>query len=193
MIAAQFSLEFDHQAERLLAARGYDVVEAKLPAVVSVTAGVVEPRYPTFKGIMDAKKKPVETKSLEDLGVVWDEPYHTVLDESEGFPWARWFVGGKTNICHNCVDRQVAQGHGDEVAVGLFDRARESVEDVPAGRRVGRRQSLADEADHDVVADEPAGVHDLLGNRPGDRMVVRHSNNQALLAFEHLHAEPSPQ
>ena len=48
---------------------GYDVVEANLPAVVSVTAGVVEPRYPTFKGIMDAKKKPVEHLTLADLGV----------------------------------------------------------------------------------------------------------------------------
>ena len=34
-----------------------------------MTAGVVEPRYPTFKGIMDAKKKPVENLSLGDLGV----------------------------------------------------------------------------------------------------------------------------
>lgn len=48
---------------------GYDVVEASLPALVSVTAGVVEPRYPTFKGIMDAKKKPVETMTVSDLGV----------------------------------------------------------------------------------------------------------------------------
>jgi electron transfer flavoprotein beta subunit len=50
-------------------AEGYDVVAASLPAVVSVTAGVVEPRYPTFKGIMEAKKKEVETLSLADLGV----------------------------------------------------------------------------------------------------------------------------
>ncbi len=48
---------------------GYDVVTTELPAVVSVTAGVVEPRYPTFKGIMDAKKKPVEHLTLTDLGV----------------------------------------------------------------------------------------------------------------------------
>ncbi|HEX5671385.1 MAG TPA: electron transfer flavoprotein subunit alpha, partial [Acidimicrobiia bacterium] len=48
---------------------GYEVVQASVPAVVSVTAGVVEPRYPTFKGIMDAKKKPVETHTLSDLGV----------------------------------------------------------------------------------------------------------------------------
>ena len=48
---------------------GYDVVEAGLPAVVSVTAGVVEPRYPTFKGIMEAKKKEVEMLTAADLGV----------------------------------------------------------------------------------------------------------------------------
>jgi electron transfer flavoprotein beta subunit len=48
---------------------GYDVVEASLPAVVSVTAGVVEPRYPTFKGIMDAKKKEIEELTAADLGV----------------------------------------------------------------------------------------------------------------------------
>ena len=50
-------------------ATGYDTVAASLPAVVSVTAGVVEPRYPTFKGIMDAKKKPVETTTVADLGL----------------------------------------------------------------------------------------------------------------------------
>ena len=50
-------------------AAGYDTVEGSLPAVVTVTAGVVEPRYPTFKGIMDAKKKPVDVLSLGDLGV----------------------------------------------------------------------------------------------------------------------------
>ena len=50
-------------------ATGYDTVETSLPAVVSVTAGVVEPRYPTFKGIMDAKKKEVDTVTVADLGV----------------------------------------------------------------------------------------------------------------------------
>jgi electron transfer flavoprotein beta subunit len=37
--------------------------------VVTVTAGVVEPRYPSFKGIMAAKSKPVDTLSVEDLGL----------------------------------------------------------------------------------------------------------------------------
>src|SRR5206468_9429941 len=48
---------------------GYDVVEASLPAVVSVTAGVVEPRYPSFKGIMAAKSKPVDQVTAADLGL----------------------------------------------------------------------------------------------------------------------------
>jgi Electron transfer flavoprotein, beta subunit len=51
---------------------GYDVVEASLPAVVSVTAGVVEPRYPSFKGIMAAKSKPVDQVTAGDLGLSAD-------------------------------------------------------------------------------------------------------------------------
>jgi len=48
---------------------GYDEVEAPLPAVVTVTAGVVEPRYPSFKGIMAAKNKPVDVVKLDALGI----------------------------------------------------------------------------------------------------------------------------
>jgi electron transfer flavoprotein beta subunit len=48
---------------------GYEVVTAATPAVVSVWDTINEPRYPSFKGIMAAKKKPVQTLSLADLGV----------------------------------------------------------------------------------------------------------------------------
>lgn len=48
---------------------GYEVVESPTPALLAVTAGVVEPRYPTFKGIMAAKSKPIETLTASDLGV----------------------------------------------------------------------------------------------------------------------------
>ena len=48
---------------------GYDEVECPTPCVVSVTAGVVEPRYPSFKGIMAAKSKPVDEVTLGDLGI----------------------------------------------------------------------------------------------------------------------------
>src|SRR3954468_5511639 len=48
---------------------GYDEVTCPMPALVTVTAGVVEPRYPSFKGIMAAKSKPVEQLTLADLGI----------------------------------------------------------------------------------------------------------------------------
>ena len=48
---------------------GYDEVECALPAVVTVTAGVVEPRYPSFKAIMAAKNKPCEVVGIGDLGL----------------------------------------------------------------------------------------------------------------------------
>jgi len=48
---------------------GVDTVEAPLPAVVSVTKAINEPRYPSLKGIMGAKKKPQEVKSLGDIGL----------------------------------------------------------------------------------------------------------------------------
>src|SRR3954464_3536861 len=48
---------------------GYDVIEAPRPAVVAVSDAINEPRYPSLKGIMGAKKKPQETVSLADLGV----------------------------------------------------------------------------------------------------------------------------
>jgi len=48
---------------------GYDEVTAPLPALVTVTAGVVEPRYASFKGIMAAKSKPLEILSVADLSL----------------------------------------------------------------------------------------------------------------------------
>ena len=62
---------------------GYDEVECPTPAVVSVTAGVVEPRYPSFKGIMAAKSKPVDTVTAGDLGVTavsWEQSIVAVED-----------------------------------------------------------------------------------------------------------------
>jgi electron transfer flavoprotein beta subunit len=52
---------------------GYDKVAASLPAVISVMEKINEPRYPSFKGIMSAKKKPVDTLSLADLEIGADQ------------------------------------------------------------------------------------------------------------------------
>jgi len=69
-------VEIDGQAIRIhrQADYGYDKVEASLPAVVSVVEKINEPRYPSFKGIMAAKKKPVETLSLADLADAGIDP-----------------------------------------------------------------------------------------------------------------------
>src|SRR6266581_2069058 len=48
---------------------GYDTLEAPLPAVVAVSDAINEPRYPSLKGIMGAKKKPQDVLSLGELGV----------------------------------------------------------------------------------------------------------------------------
>jgi electron transfer flavoprotein beta subunit len=65
--------ELTHEDGKLRGKRqteyGYDVIEAPLPAVVAVSDAINEPRYPSLKGIMGAKKKPQETVSLGDLGI----------------------------------------------------------------------------------------------------------------------------
>jgi electron transfer flavoprotein beta subunit len=77
---AEGTLKVDRQT-----ADGYHVVECPLPAVVTVTAGVNEPRYASFKGIMAAKKRPVEELSLSDLGVSPDDvaPKQKIAETSQ--------------------------------------------------------------------------------------------------------------
>jgi len=48
---------------------GYTVAEAAMPALVSVTKAINEPRYPSMKGIMQSKRKPIDTLTLADLGL----------------------------------------------------------------------------------------------------------------------------
>ncbi len=75
------SLKVSRQTEA-----GYDEVTCPLPAVVSVTAGVVEPRYPSFKGIMAAKSKPVDAVTAADLGVTpvgWAGAGQKIVDVSQ--------------------------------------------------------------------------------------------------------------
>jgi electron transfer flavoprotein beta subunit len=51
---------------------GYDTVEVELPAVISVGDAINDPRYPSLKAIMGAKKKPLETHSISDAGIEAD-------------------------------------------------------------------------------------------------------------------------
>ncbi|GAB3530224.1 electron transfer flavoprotein subunit beta/FixA family protein [Arthrobacter monumenti] len=71
--ASTLELKDDGGGYQIVARRDGDThldnIESPLPAVVSVTDQINEPRYPNFKGIMAAKKKPLATLSLSDVGV----------------------------------------------------------------------------------------------------------------------------
>lgn len=54
---------------RRISAAGYDLLEAAMPAVISCTQALGEPRYPSLKGIMGARSKEIVTRSLGDLGL----------------------------------------------------------------------------------------------------------------------------
>ena len=62
---------------------GYQVVEASTPCLVTVTAGIAEPRYASLKGIMAARSKEVKQVGLSDLGVEKGEPAETVAGISD--------------------------------------------------------------------------------------------------------------
>jgi electron transfer flavoprotein beta subunit len=66
---AELTLEDGSVSGRRQTEFGYDVIRAPLPAVIAVSDAINEPRYPSLKGIMGAKKKPQETLSLADLGL----------------------------------------------------------------------------------------------------------------------------
>jgi electron transfer flavoprotein beta subunit len=68
-LASKVDIDGQRVTIRRVTDDGYAVVTAALPAVVSVVEKINEPRYPTFKGIMAAKKKPVQVLTLADLGV----------------------------------------------------------------------------------------------------------------------------
>ncbi len=53
----------------------------------------------------------------KDLGIEWFAPYRKTLDDSKGAPWAKWFVGGKLNVTHNCVDRHARGPRRNKVAI----------------------------------------------------------------------------
>jgi len=54
---------------------------------------------------------------VKDLGIEFTTPYERVLDSSAGVPWTKWFLGGRVNLTHNCVDRHAASDRADRVAV----------------------------------------------------------------------------
>ena len=86
------SVSVDPAANTISIARtteaGVDSINAKLPAVISVVEKINEPRYPSFKGIMAAKKKTIETRDLATVGVAAESAWSIVADSAPRPPRA---------------------------------------------------------------------------------------------------------
>ncbi|MBN2066364.1 MAG: acetate--CoA ligase [Candidatus Thermoplasmatota archaeon] len=54
---------------------------------------------------------------IKDLNIEWFQPYEKVFDDSRGIQWTKWFVGGKINIVHNCLDKHVASDNKNNIAI----------------------------------------------------------------------------
>jgi electron transfer flavoprotein beta subunit len=91
---------------------GFDEVTAPLPALVTVTAGVVEPRYASFKGIMAAKSKPLEVLSVADLS----------LADQIGPTGARQVITDVvTAESRSAGEKYIDEGDGAERIVGFLE------------------------------------------------------------------------
>ena len=54
---------------------------------------------------------------MKDLNIEWFQPYTKVLDDSKGIQWVKWFIDGKINIVHNCLDRHARSNKKDNKAI----------------------------------------------------------------------------
>ncbi|MEX2328647.1 MAG: AMP-binding protein, partial [Nitriliruptoraceae bacterium] len=86
----------------------------------------------------------------------WFEPWHTTLEWDS--PYAKWFVGGSLNVSHNCVDRHVLAGHGDQVAFHW--------EGEPGDTRTITYAQLLDDVQR------AANALRVLGVEKGDRVAI---------------------
>ena len=96
--------------------------------------------------------------TLEEMGIEWASPYTRVLDLSKGIMWAQWFVGGRLNLVHNCVDKYRTGPRAAHLAI------RWEGED-------GTQRSLTYRQLHTEVC-RAAAILGRLGVRRGDRVAV---------------------
>jgi acetyl-CoA synthetase len=96
--------------------------------------------------------------AMKDIGLSWFAPYKQVRDDSAGFPWTKWFLGGKINVTYNCIDRHCLAGYGDETAIYY-----EADSDAPEDRRKISYRQLAKSVNRCANAMRAAGA-----SAPGD-------------------------
>ena len=115
---------------------------------------------------MSARYEAFHRRSIEEReafwaeqakGIHWEKPWEQVLDYSKP-PFARWFVGGRTNACYNCVDRHLAD-RGDQKAI------------VWISTEVKQTRTLTYRQLHDEVNRYAAVLRDN-GLKPGDRVII---------------------
>jgi electron transfer flavoprotein beta subunit len=115
--AASLELEDGKATVKRQTEYGYDVIEAPLPAVIAVSDAINEPRYPSLKGIMGAKKKPFETLAAGDLELDGDE-----VGEA----------GSRTEV----LALADPPSRGDSVRIEDDDSAAEKIVEYLAGRKL---------------------------------------------------------
>lgn len=122
LLSAAAAIEPDPDAGRVrvrrLTAKGYDVVEAPMPAVISCTQALGAPRYPSLKGIMAARSREIAVRSLADLG-------EAALVPADG-TWA-------TRVVEAAEPPARAAGR---VVTALPDEAAREIADFLADRRI---------------------------------------------------------
>ncbi len=110
---------------------------------------------------------------LEFAGMQWSTPYKTLLDQSQGFPWVNWFIGGKSNIAYNCLDWHVERQ--ENAAAFQMAGVREKVGgDHPAliwENEAGQSCQLTYE-DLDIQSGKVAALLVKLGIQPGDAVGI---------------------
>jgi propionyl-CoA synthetase len=105
-----------------------------------------------------ARSDPARFWDEAAAAIEWERPYDRVLDDSNP-PFTRWFAGGRLNTCHNALDRHVAHGRGEQLAL---------IYDSPVTSRIER---FTYRALRDRVA-QLAGALQALGVEKGDRILI---------------------
>ncbi|HTU59419.1 MAG TPA: acetyl-coenzyme A synthetase N-terminal domain-containing protein, partial [Polyangiales bacterium] len=94
---------------RLMRKLGYRVDASKPDEVERTTREFVARTSREIRWFWDA--------ALQDMDMLWAEPYRELLDTSRGNAYADWFIGGKTNIVSNCVDRHARGPNAQKLAL----------------------------------------------------------------------------